>query len=301
MRRCRRSSTIVHSMSRRQMRDRSLSLSPSTKRRCACLTLLRRKLVRYGSILSGNSPARYGTPGGIRTAEHPSLKSSTRPGAITSSSIRALSKPVKMPLPACAQVNWPITCVRRGRKSGVFWSWRKAARSICGPRPSKARSSPGSKREQARQRFCEGGPAQVEYSALASLLHEFDNTIGDLRIIPSGCGDGLVRFHRQPSFLDSTRHLSSGLHLELLGFLGTVSLLHPCLPLRANLLDLERCGRKGFELVLTGLELLGRGLLLSWLGVLRLHRQSKSQDEGASQDGGKGQNGRLDFHGKHLL
>jgi hypothetical protein len=101
--------------------------------------------------------------------------------------------------------------------------------------------------------------------------------------------------------LDSTYHLGSSLHLEFLGFLGTISLLHPRLPLRANLLDLERCGRKGLDLVLTGLELLGRGLLLSWLGVLRRHRQSKSQDKGASQDSGKGQNGGLDFHGKHLL
>jgi hypothetical protein len=60
---------------------------------------------------------------------------------------------------------------------------------------------------------------------------------------------------------------------------------------------LARCGRKGRELVFAGLELLGRGLLLSWLRVLRLDRQSKGQDQGTSQDGGKGQNSGLDFHG----
>ena len=77
-------------------------------------------------------------------------------------------------------------------------------------------------------------------------------------------------------------HLDRSLHLELVGFLGTLSRLYPRQPFRANLLDFERCGRKGLELVLAGLDLLGRGLWLFRLGVLRLHRQSKSQDEGAS-------------------
>src|SRR5262245_33171367 len=289
MLRCRKSSTIPRLMLKRQIRDRSLSLFPSTssaasaftspcgaysgafprfpakegkrgRRRYACLSPWRRKLVRYGSILSGNFPVRYGTPGGMRTSGHPSLRSSMRPAVITSSSIRASSGPVKMPLPAYAPVNCLITCVRHGRKHGVFLSSRKAARSTFGPRPSKAWSSPHAKKEQARQWLCDGGPAQVKHSALARLLHEFDNTIDEFRVVPSGFGDGIVRFHRQPLLLDSTCYLGSGLCLELPCFLGTVRVLHPRLPLRTNLLDLDHCGRKGRELVLTGFKLLGWGL-----------------------------------------
>src|SRR5919108_184718 len=62
--------------------------------------------------------------------------------------------------------------------------YRKAVRSIFGPRPSKARSSPGSTREQARSQLCAGGPAQVEHRALASLFHKFYNTIGEIKIFP---------------------------------------------------------------------------------------------------------------------
>ena len=46
------------------------------------------------------------------------------------------SQACQMPLPACAPVNWPMIGVRRGHKSGVFWSWRTEVKP-CGPRPSK--------------------------------------------------------------------------------------------------------------------------------------------------------------------
>src|SRR5262245_14264275 len=197
----------------------------------------------------------------MRTSGHPSLKSATRLAAITSSWIRASSRLVKMLRPACVPVNWPITCVRRGRKSGVFLSWRKAARSIFGPRTSRAQSVPLSQREKARQRFFDGGPSPIKHSALASLLYELANTPGEFRIVPSSCGDGPVGVYRQPFVLDSTHHLGRGLYLELLGLLSIVSRLYPRLPLRANLLDFERCGRKRLELGLTWLELLARKLL----------------------------------------
>lgn len=48
------------------------------------------------------------------------MKSPTRLGAITSMWRWDSSPPVEMPSLACVSVNWPTTCARRGRKSGVL-------------------------------------------------------------------------------------------------------------------------------------------------------------------------------------